>query len=84
MATFDGIPLTTLQTWLSEAQTAYHALNTGQQVVSLSQGTTSLSFTAAQVPQLRKYIADLQGAINALTGSTRVLRGVYLMGGKSL
>lgn len=84
MATFDGIPLETLATWLTEAQTAYRALNTGQQTVSLGTGDTRVTFTAAQVADLRRYIADLQAAITALTTSARPRKGVYLVGGKGV
>ena len=49
MATFTGIPLETLALWLTEAQSAYHALNTGQQTVSIGQGDTRVAFTAAEV-----------------------------------
>lgn len=84
MATFDGIPLETLATWLSEAQTAYHALNTGTQTVSVGTGDTRVTFTAAQVADLRRYISDLQAAITALSGSSRVRKGVYITGGKGL
>lgn len=84
MATFDGIPLETLATWLSEAQTAYHALNTGTQTVSVGTGDTRVSFTAAQVADLKRYIADLQAAITALSTGARVRKGVYLTGGKGV
>ena len=84
MATFDGIALNTLGTWLTEAQAAYHALSTGQQVVSLRQGDTSLTFTAAQSPQLKVYIAELQGAIALYGIGTRPRKGVYITGGKGL
>lgn len=82
MATFDGIALDTLTTWLSEAQTAYHALNTGTQVISLRQGDTSLTFTVTEVAALRRYISDLQAAIALYGAATRPRRGVYIGGGK--
>lgn len=84
MATFTGIPLETLATWLTEAQTAYHALNTGTQTVSIGQGDTRVAFTAAEVDKLKQYIADLQAAIALLSGITRPRRGVYITGGKGL
>lgn len=83
MATFTGIPLETLATWLSEAQTAYHALNTGTQTVSVGTGDTRVTFTAAEVGKLKQYIADLQAAIAAF-GSAPRRRGYYLIGGKGL
>ncbi len=84
MATFTGIPLDTLATWLSEAQTAYHALNTGTQTVSVGTGDTRVTFTAAQVADLKQYIADLQAAITALSTGSRPRKGVYIAGGKGL
>lgn len=84
MATFDGIPLETLATWLTEAQTAYHALNTGTQTVSVGTGDTRVTFTAAQVADLRRYISDLQAAIAALAAGAFRRKGVYLSGSKGL
>lgn len=84
MATFDGIALVTLTAWLSEAQTAYHALCTGTQVVTVRQGDTSLTFTAAQKDALRTYIAELQAAMVLFGAGTPPRRGVYIIGGKGL
>ncbi len=84
MATFTGIPLETLATWLSEAQTAYHALNTGTQTVSVGTGDTRVTFTAATVDKLKQYITDLQAAITALSTGSRPRKGVYITGGKGL
>jgi hypothetical protein len=80
MSIFDGIPLETLALQLSEAQLAYHALNTGTQTVSVGTGDTRVTFTAAQVADLRQYIIDLQAAIAAFGGS-RPRKGVYIIGG---
>lgn len=79
MATFDGIPLATLATWLTDAQTAYHALSTGTQVVSVGTGDTRVTFTAAAPEKLRQYISDLQAAITALAGSSSPRKGVYIV-----
>ena len=84
MATFTGIPLEMLATWLSEAQTAYHALNTGTQTVSVGTGDTRVTFTAATVDKLKQYIADLQAAIATLSTGARPRKGVYITGGKGL
>jgi hypothetical protein len=83
MATLDGIPLETLAAWLTEAQTAYHALSTGTQTVSVGTGDTRVTFTAAQVADLRRYIADLQAAISALSTGSRPRKGVYIIGGNT-
>ncbi len=84
MATFTGIALETLAAWLTEAQTAYHALNTGTQTVSVGTGDTRVTFTAAQVADLRRYIADLQAAIALLSTEGAVRKGFYIGGGKGL
>ncbi|MCP5197664.1 MAG: hypothetical protein H6974_12910 [Gammaproteobacteria bacterium] len=84
MAIFDGIDLTTLTAWLSDAQVAYNDLSTGQQVVSLRQGDNTLSFTAAEPGKLKQYILDLQAAMAKLTGAPRRRKGVYLVGGKGV
>jgi cell division protein FtsB len=61
--------LTQLQTWLSEAETARHALMTGQRVVTLAHGTNrSVSFQQAEMQKLEAYIATLRAEIAALGG----------------
>ena len=84
MSIFTGVDLVTLSTWLTEAQTAYNALNNGTQVVSLSMGDKRLTFTAAEPAALKTYIRDLQSAIAAASGNTVRRKGVYLVGGKGL
>mgnify|MGYP003592887705 CR=1 FL=1 len=81
MSIFDGISLAVLAPRLVEAQDALHLLVTGQQTVSLGTGDTRVTFTAAQVADLRRYIADLQAAIVALTTSATPRKGVYIVGG---
>jgi len=70
MNVYAGISLATLNTWLTEAQSAYHALSIGKQTVSLSIGDKRVAFTAAEVPQLRNYINQLQTAIAINTGTS--------------
>jgi hypothetical protein len=70
MSIYAGISISILQARLIEAQDAYHALNTGQQAVSLSAGDKRLAFTAAEVDKLSRYIRELQGAIAVLQGGT--------------
>lgn len=84
MSVFTGVDLVTLSTWLTEAQTAYAALNTGTQVVSIGTGDERITFTAAEVSKLKQYILDLQSAIALLSGGSRRRKGVYLVGGKGL
>ena len=70
MNVYAGISLATLNTWLTEAQSAYHALSIGKQTVSLSIGDKRVAFTAAEVTQLRNYINQLQTAIAINTGTS--------------
>lgn len=84
MSVFAGKDLVTLSAWLIEAQTAYHALNTGTQVVSLAHGEERLTFTAADPSKLKQYILDLQAAIVALSGGLTPRKGIYISGGKGL
>ena len=83
MSIFDGIPLETLALQLSEAQTAFHLLSTGAQTVSVGTGDTRVSFTPATVSDLRRYIADIQSAISALSAGSRPRKGVYIVGGNT-
>lgn len=54
----------TLQAWLDEAEAALHALSTGSKVEELrfAAGAVqrSVKYTAANIDQLRAYIADLK------------------------
>lgn len=70
MSEFTGISSTTLSTWLSEAQTALHDLSVGKRVVHIATGDKTLSFTAANVRQLRSYIGRLQMEIAIRAGNT--------------
>lgn len=83
MSIFTGVDIVTLGTWLTEAQAAYNSLQTGALVVSIATGDERVTFTAAQVDQLRQYINELINAIAALAGTTR-RKGVYITGGKGL
>lgn len=69
MSIFAGIASSTLSTWLSESQTAYHALNSGQQVVALAYGDKRLTFTPATADRLAQYIRELQTAIAVASGT---------------
>lgn len=85
MSIYSGIPVETLQARLIEAQDALHALETGQQTVSVALADgTRVAFTPATVANLRRYISDLLGEITALTGNGRRRKGVYLIGGSGL
>ena len=71
MNEFSGIATATLQGWLSEAQTAMHALAIGKKTVSVATADGKrIAFTPSELPELRKYILRLQTAISIATGAT--------------
>lgn len=61
--------LTTLQTWLTEAERAYHALQTGAQTVKVQHGDMAQDYTPASTADLRRYIDELRGQVLALGGT---------------
>lgn len=70
MSEFTGVSLVTLTAWLSEAQTGLHELSVGKKVISIGTGDKRLSFTPADVRQLRAYIGRLQMAIAIRAGQS--------------
>ena len=68
MNLYSGVPLETLQTWLLEAQTAYHALAAGKRTVSITIDGRSKIFAQSDQAQLRDNIRELQRAIAVLNG----------------
>ncbi|MDH5528357.1 MAG: gpW family protein [Nitrospirota bacterium] len=69
--------LATLQKRLDEAETAYHALMTGERIVSISIEGRGQSYTPADMVKLQAYITRLKNEIARLTGGPR--RGPVLM-----
>lgn len=69
MSAFDGVTLATLNTWLSEAQTALHEVAVGKRTVSLSLGDKRIAFGPADIRALRAHISQLQVAIAVLGGT---------------
>ena len=67
-----GIPAEILQQRLTEAQTALHNLLTGQMGESYSfnagLGGKSVTYSRADLPQLRTYIAELRIALGLPSG----------------
>src|ERR1700724_2253975 len=57
-----GLPVATVQAWLTAAQTALQALMTGQKVVTASYGDKSVSYTPADMGALVQWIHLLQRA----------------------
>lgn len=76
--------LATLQTWLTEAETARHKLMTGSRAVSLTYAGRSVSYTSADLAALNSYIEDLKAQIATASGQpvakTRIFR-VYQRSG---
>lgn len=58
-----SLDLTTLQTRLDEASGAYHLLAMGQKEVSVKIGDTDVTYTAASMSGMRRYMNELQSAI---------------------
>ena len=71
---FYGTPATTLQTWLTNAQQAYVALVTGGKPVSVSYDGKAVTYTQANVADLRELIEEFQ----ALLGVKHVRRAIRL------
>ena len=61
--------LAQLQTWLTEAQNAYHTVMLGGGVtVVVDQNGERIEYSRANATSLAKYIASLQAQINSLLG----------------
>ena len=88
MSPYAGIDPATLQTRLTEAQDALHAIGTGQQIASVrlpSGLAVSYHNTAASLSSLKAYIRDLQIALGLIHNPGRSgLSGFYITGGKGL
>lgn len=70
MSEFTGISLATLNTWLTEAQLALHDLSVGKKVVKIGSSDKQLTFTQADIRQLRSYVGRLQMEIAIRAGQT--------------
>ncbi len=70
MSEFTGIALATLNTWLTEAQLALHDLSVGKKVVKIGNADKQISFTQADIRQLRAYIGRLQMEIAVRGGQS--------------
>lgn len=63
--------LSQLIAWRDEAESALHALLTGQQAVEVQdQNLERVQYTRVNVAELRKYIGDLNNQIAALQGGS--------------
>jgi|GEM_PF-1035169 len=64
--------LTTLQSRLEEAETAYHELALGNKMVEIRVNGRWLQKTPTDMPQLMGYIKDLKKQINRAKGGNRI------------
>jgi len=72
-----GVPYSTLQTWLANAQTAYANLNMGaSMVVSVGYDGKNVTYTQTSIPQLEAFIALLQRQLGINHGR-RALRPYF-------
>lgn len=72
--------LADLQAKLAEAETAYHKLLLGGSTASVSFGPSkSVSYTQANIAELRRYINDLNERIGVLTGCPKHRRRAVRM-----
>jgi hypothetical protein len=59
----DPIDTATLQTWLSQAETALHNLRIGAGVQRLRHNQKELSYNSTNIGQLALYVSDLRGQL---------------------
>jgi hypothetical protein len=63
--------LVTLQARLAEAETALHQVVTQQRAVSVEYDGRKVSYSMANVGNLRAYVAELRDQVARLTGTRR-------------
>jgi hypothetical protein len=77
---FAGLDTTTLQTWLTSAQTALVELQTGSKVATVSytqgDGSKSVSYTRAEIGSLIMLIRQLQAQLGIICRPRRAM-GVW-------
>lgn len=64
-----------LTSFLSEAQTAYHNLMTGQKVVSINRAGRQVTFNQTNKSELLSYIVELQAALEPSNTSRKRTSG---------
>lgn len=71
-----------LQTKIDEAKTALHKLMCGDKETQVGFGTNRLTqWNQVKIPELKSYIAELEGQLAGLTGASAGRRGpIYPMG----
>lgn len=72
MSIYAGVATATLQTWLTEAQTALHELLVLKRAVNVAIGDkrVSFAFSASGVADLKAHIRGLQVAISIAQGTS--------------
>lgn len=63
-----------LQTWLAAAETALHEVTIGKRVQMMMYGSKSITYTQANVSELRSYVTALRDQVAACTGTRRNVR----------
>lgn len=71
--------LAQLQTWLTEAETALHKLQTGTRVVDVTHEDTRTRYQEADIAKLEKYISSLKMQISVAQGNP-ARRPIWLLG----
>ncbi|WGY45040.1 gpW family head-tail joining protein [Vibrio sp. ABG19] len=66
----------TLQERLSEAENAYHRLQTGSLAVSIQKGDRRVDYNRANIHELRAYIDDLKSQLGITNARRRRPAGV--------
>lgn len=61
--------ISTLQTWLTEAENALHTLQIGGLRVQMERAGTKIVYTPANIGALKAYVATLQSQIRAAGGT---------------
>ena len=68
--------LTTLQTYLSEAEAALHTVMLGKNAQALGRDGKQVTYTPADAKTLRSYIGQLKADIASLGGTGTKRRGI--------
>ena len=80
-STLAGVPAATLQTWLTQAQTALMQLQMGGKPISVAytqgDGSKSVTYTQASLPNLTNWILLLNTALGNSCAPRRPLRPYF-------
>ncbi|HEY1035556.1 MAG TPA: gpW family head-tail joining protein [Pseudoxanthomonas sp.] len=71
-----SVDCATKKLWLAEAELALHKLLTGEREQTVTFGSgKSVTYTQANINQLKSYIADLQAQVDECDGKAPAKRG---------